>query len=123
MFFDFKNSFLYNCDMEIGKKELKNILTDQRKEYERHIGVVFESFTDQLKMIAESLSGTQKQLTVIRDMVAKNTENIEMIKIDIEFIKSDINEMKRELKRKVDIDEFQLLEKRVIFLERKLKHL
>ncbi len=32
--------------MEIDKKELKEILTSQRKEYERHIGAVVESFTE-----------------------------------------------------------------------------
>ncbi len=115
VFFDFENSFLYNDYMEINEKNLEKILVKQRKEYERHIGALAEDFTDQLKMIAESVSGIQQQLVVLREMVAKNTEDIEIIKIDIGL-------MKRELRRKVDIDEFELLEKRVIFLERKLKH-
>ena len=52
-------------------------------------------------------------------MVAKNTEDIEMMRLDIEVMKSDINEIKRELRRKVDIDEFEALEKRVLILEKK----
>ena len=45
-------------------------------------------------------------------MVAKNTEDIEIIKSDIQFIK-------QELKHKVDRDEFEALERRVMLLERR----
>ena len=47
-------------------------------------------------------------------MVAKNSEDIAIIKTDIAFIK-------QELKHKVDQDEFEALEKRVLFLESKIK--
>jgi hypothetical protein len=65
-------------------------------------------------------------------MVAKNTKDIEMIKLDMmalrfdmgamkkdmEIVKADIEIIKHSLKKKVDIDEFTALEKRVLILEK-----
>ena len=63
--------------------------------------------------IAESVMGIQEQLNALRDMVAKNTENIEIMKVGIHFIKQGLG-------YKVDKDEFNTLEKRVMLLESKL---
>jgi chromosome segregation ATPase len=125
------------------KKEFKEILIEQRKEYERHIGALREDFGDQTKMISESLSGTNKKLDSVVEMVAKNTEDIDVMKGSINLIQSDIKELKKDvgvlkedmsvvksdistikfdLKNKVDLDEFKTLEKRVLFLERKTSH-
>jgi len=122
--------------MELNEKKLKSILTDQRKEYQRfasqerkeyqrylhqerkeyqrYLGVLKEDFESQVKLIAESVIGIQKQLIAIRDMVIKNTEDIGIIRMDIGIIKSD-------LKEKVDRDEFEALGKRVAILEAKLQ--
>lgn len=98
--------------MELSEVKLKKILKEQRQEYQRYLGVVAEDFSDKLKLIAESAAGIQKQLIALRDMVARNTEDIEIIKMDIEA-------MKHLLKKKVDFDEFATLEKRVTLLERR----
>ena len=95
-------------------ENLEKILETQRKEYQGYLGVLSERFESQVKIVAESISDVQKQLISIREMVAQNTENIEIIKSDIQFIK-------QELKQKPDIDEFRSLEKRVMFLEKKLR--
>ena len=95
------------------EENIKNILEDYKEKTKRHFNIVAEDFVSQTKIIAESLSDIQKQLIGIREMIAKNTENIEIIKIDIQFIK-------QELKQKVDRDEFAVLEKRVSLLEAKL---
>lgn len=100
--------------MEINEKKLKEVLKKQREEYQRYLGVLAENFESQVKLIAESVSGIQEQLIAIRDMVAKNTEDIEMIKMDMSIIKSD-------LKEKVDRDEFIALERRLFLLERKMQ--
>ena len=73
-----------------------------------------ENFESQVKLIAESVSGIQEQLIAIRDMVAKNTEDIKIMKMDISIIKGS-------LKEKVDRDEFVALEKRLYLLEKKLQ--
>lgn len=64
----------------------------------RHFDVVSERIEDKIKTVSEQ--------------VAANTETLETIKLDIEFIKN-------ELKQKVSHDEFAALEKRVSMLEAK----
>ena len=88
---------------------------------ERYIGVLKEGFDSKVRLIAESVSGIQEQLIAIRDMVVKNTEDIEMIKIDMEAMKSDINIIKNDLKQKVNIEDFNALERRMILLEAKMR--
>jgi dynactin complex subunit len=115
--------------MEIDEKKLKEVLTEQREEYQRHLDVVVENFSDQIKLLAESLVSTREDLKgeissareelkgnieTIREMVAKNTEDITIIRSDIEVIK-------KNLRLKVDLEDFQALEKRVAVLESKIK--
>lgn len=100
--------------MEINEKKIKEILKEQREEYQRYLGVLKEDFESQTKLIAESLIGIQKQLISIKEMIVKNTEDIEIIKLDLYVIKND-------LKEKTGRDEFKILEKRVILLERKFQ--
>ncbi len=112
--------------MEINQESLKEILKEQREEYQRYLGVLKKNFDSKIQLIAESVSGIQAQLIAIRDMVVKNTEDIQMIKMDIEMmradieiIKTDIVVIKNGLKKKVDVEEFEVLERRVPILEAK----
>jgi len=66
------------------------------------------------KVVQETLDSHTQILDSHTQMIAKNTEDLEIIKTDIEFIKNS-------LKKKVDIDEFSVLEKRVALLERKFQ--
>lgn len=59
--------------MEINEAKLKIILTEQRDEYQRYLGVMTENFESQVKLIAELAGGVQEQLIGIKEMVAKNT--------------------------------------------------
>ena len=118
-----KNSRLHA--MELNEVRLKKILKTERQEYQRYLGIISEDFSDKLKLIAESVLGIQKQLIALRDMVAKNTEDIEIMKMDIEtmkrdgaIMKMDLTSIKHAIKKKVDEDEFAILEKRVTLLER-----
>lgn len=111
--------------MKLDVKTLKKILQEQREEFQRYTGVLAESFASQIKLSAESLSGLQEQLIAVRDMVAKNTENIEIMKIDtkttkedIEIIKTDIHVIKDGLTEKIGRIEFKALERRIELLER-----
>lgn len=96
--------------MEINEGTLREILAHEREEYQRYIGVLAEDFKSQSRLIAESLSGVQTQLIVIRDMVVRNTEDIELIKMELSVIRKD-------LKEKVGRDEFAVLEARIARLE------
>ena len=113
--------------MELTEKLLKDILGEQREEYQRYLGVLTKSFESQVKLIAESVSGIQDQLIALRDMVAKNTEDIEMIRAmvaknteDIEIMRIDLHIIKDDLKEKVDRLEFKSLERRVEIIEKRL---
>ena len=101
-------------NMELTEKRIKEILKKQREDYQRYLGVLAESFESQVKLIAESMLGIQTQLISIRDMVAKNTEDIELTRMDLHIIKND-------LKEKAARDEVKVLEKRVLLLEKKLQ--
>jgi len=105
--------------MELNEQKLQEVLTEQRKEYQIYLGTLAEDFQSQVKLIAESVSGIQQQLETLRDMVAQNTEDIETIKADMEVMKADLQLIKQNLKRKVDTEEFEGLEKRVLYLEKR----
>jgi len=116
--------------MEINEKKLKKELLDEIEEkFQRHVGILAEDFSAQLKGVADSVSGANKKLDSVMEMVAKNTEDVDVIKgsmnliqSDMDVMKSDISTIKFDLKNKVDLDEFKTLEKRVLFLERKMSH-
>jgi len=93
--------------------EFKKLLAEQTEEINRHSAILLEEFQSQLKIVAEvqieqgkKLDNHTHKLDSILEMVANNTENIEMIK--------------SMLKRKVDVEEFEALTRRVIVLEKKL---
>ncbi len=104
--------------MEIAKKELKKILAKQREEYQRdskkYLEVLLEDFGSKTKVIVEGQQDLRKRTANIEKEILQIKEDVELIKIDISFIK-------QELKHKVDQDEFEALEKRVMFLESKIK--
>ena len=68
--------------------------------------MLLEEFQHQLEVVAEVQISHSHKLDALLEMVANNTENIEI--------------MKSMLKRRVDIEEFEALTKRVMVLEKKL---
>jgi len=100
--------------MDIQEKKLEEILKNQREEYQRYLGVLAENFGSQLKLIVESLSGTQNQLVALREMVAKNTEDLEIMRMDLHILKDNLTE-------KISREEFKIIEKRIDLLEKKFQ--
>jgi hypothetical protein len=88
---------------KIGKKSEAEI--DKNIE----IGALLEDFNSKFDLVAEQTA----QIPHIKDKVNSLAENMEIVKMDLEFIKSSF-------KKKVDIDEFTVLERRVALVERKL---
>ena len=76
-------------------------------------GAVLDYFEDQVKILAEHILSTNKKLGTIENAVEVIKENMEIMKMDMEFIKYGF-------KKKVDIDEFAALEKRVSTIENRL---
>jgi len=92
---------------------LKSFIKKQSEETRRHFDIVAEDLRSDMKLLAESVGGIQEQLVILREMVAKNTEDIVMIKMNMEIIKNS-------LRKKVDFEEFEILTKRVALLESKI---
>ena len=86
--------------MEITENKLREILTEQRTEFQHVVGIFKENLESQIQLIGEQFGSM--------------LENIEIIKSDVQFIKSS-------LKKKVDYDEFDALVRRVSLLESKIK--
>lgn len=70
------------------------------------IGTLLEEFNSKFELVAEQTS----QIPQMNKKIDGLAEDMETIKTDLEFIKTI-------LKRKVDVDEFSALERRVISLE------
>jgi len=97
---------------------------------ERHFGVILENIDSKFDLLVEGHKNLDKKIDrveqnlgefrqetdfkfkILTEITAKNSENIEIMKSDIEFIKNSF-------KKKVDLEEFEALEKRVILLENK----
>ena len=87
------------------EKQIDAKLEEQTKEIERHQKMLLEEFDGRLKVVTEVVVDYTRKIDALMEMVAMNTETLE-------FIKS-------MLKRKVDLDEYERLEKRVSSLEKK----
>lgn len=97
-------------------KEIDQKLADQTKELQCGQKLLLEEFQHQLGVVAEGhgdlvkkLDNHTRILNATMEMVASNTENIEMIK--------------SMLKQKVDVEEFEHYTKRLISLEKKVRAL
>ena len=60
-------------------EEIKRHNKELEEDFKRQVNVLREDFDSQVKLLAESVSGIQEQLVAIRDMVVKNTKDIELI--------------------------------------------
>ncbi|KKS45125.1 hypothetical protein A3I25_01470 [Candidatus Nomurabacteria bacterium RIFCSPLOWO2_02_FULL_42_17] len=87
----------------------------------RYLGVLQEYYRENLKTIRDGfevvnikLDSNSKKLDSHTEMIASLMENIEIIKMDIAFLKG-------ALKQKVDYDEFRVLERRLSLVESKLR--
>lgn len=85
----------------------------------RRLGVLIEHMDDKIGLVSEQYGDINKKLDLQVKILNSHTEMIGSMKVDVEIIKSDIEFIKRDLKKKVDIDEFSALERRVAALEKR----
>lgn len=90
---------------------------DTPKEF-RHLGVMIESTNDNVKLIAEQFGDIKETLNEHTETLNMHTEMIGHLATDMTIIKDDIEFIKGSLKKKVDVDEFSALERRVSTLEK-----
>lgn len=113
--------------MDINEQSLKNIFGEQREEFQKHVdktmgeqreefqrylGILKEDFDSKVTLIAEQYTSIKETLASHTEMIGSTKEDIEIMKVDIAFIKGG-------LKKKVDAEEFEMLENRVALLEAK----
>ena len=77
----------------------------------RRLGVMIEHVDDKVSLVAEQHGDIKKTLHSHSEMIAKILINLGIVKEDVEFIKHGF-------KKKVDVDEFAALERRVTLLEK-----
>lgn len=100
--------------MDITENTLKEILTEQRVEFQHVVGIFKEDLESKISLIAEQhkeIKSTQRTQT---EMIGSLMEDVQIIKSDVQFVKGG-------LKRKVDYDDFDALTKRVALLEAKVR--
>ena len=119
-------------------EEVKRHISVLKKDFDRTVQTVAEQYNSidekldshgkkldshgkRLDSIDEKLDSHGKRLDSIDEKLDSHTEMIDGIKEDITVIKMDTEFVKNSLKKKVDAEEFEILEKRVGFLESKLK--
>ncbi len=100
--------------MEINDKKLKEILKEQSDDFKRHVDTLAEDFHSQVKLISEQYGSIKETLDSHTEMIGSMKEDMSIVKTDMEFVKNS-------LKRKVDLEEFAVLERRVSALESKVR--
>lgn len=91
-------------------QDIDEILKKYNEDVKRHMDVLKEDFSSQVKAIGEQYDSIMAKLNSHDARFMAIEKNIEIMKVDISFIKTS-------LKQKADLEEFQALEKRVAILE------
>jgi len=107
--------------MEITENRLKEILSEQRQEFQHFMGIMKEDTDSKFQLIIEQFQGIQNTLSSHTEKLNSHDQMLGALMEDVSIIKSDVQFLKRELKSKVDYDEFNTLVKRVSLLETKAR--
>lgn len=108
-----RNGFQRHVDTQMTKqreefqRHVDTQTVKQREEFQRFLGIMKEDFDSKVELIGE-------QYGSIKEMMGSLADDMQIVKTDIEF-------MKGMLRKKVDYEEFQTLEKRVAVLEAKAR--
>jgi len=77
-----------------------------------------EHMDDKISLVAEQYGDIKKDYGDIKMTLDDHTEMIAKLTVNTEIVKTDVEFIKNSLKKKVDIDEFAALERRVALLEK-----
>ncbi len=99
---------------ELGKfsDDIKRHFDAKTEESKRHFDVVAEAQDDKWKLVAEQYGGINTKLDAVVEQVAGLTIDMGIVKQQLQIINSG-------LKRKVEAEEFEALERRVASLEKR----
>ncbi len=82
------------------------------------VGVILEGIRSDFKIFGETLLDVKKKGDATFEAVGELKEDVAVLKEDMIFVKGELGLIRNELKEKVSRDEFALLEKRVLSLEK-----
>jgi DNA-binding ferritin-like protein len=72
------------------EKKIKRILEEYKKETKRHFDVVAEKIEDKIALLAEQVAANTEKLKEHDKRFDKIEDTLEVIKLDIEFIKNEL---------------------------------
>ncbi len=105
-------------------KQTKKSKTKEKKETGirdeiRGLGVMIEHVGGKVSLVAEQYGDIKKDIGGIKKTLNEHTEMIGKIMVNSAITKEDIEFIKNSLKKKIDVEEFAALERRVTLLERR----
>lgn len=101
--------------------DIRQFIKEQNEETMRHFDVVAENLENKMDAVAEQVRTNTEKTTKIQEKLTEHDQKFDSINDALLVVKVDLEFIKRELKRKVDYDEFSALAKRVATLEFKAK--
>ena len=102
--------------LSIQVKKKKSMENDDLKSGIHHLGVIVEHIDDK---VSKDINDIKNTLNSHTEILNSHTEMIGRLNIDVTIIKEDVEFIKSSLKKKIDIDEFAALERRVALLEKR----
>lgn len=80
---------------------------------------LFESLRSDIRVVAESFTGLRSKIDALFEMVARNSEDIEMIKLHLQIVQRDIAQINtRDPEEKHEVE---MIQKRLGLLEKKFR--
>ena len=101
------------------KRYIAGLVKKSDAEIKRYTGALSEEFKGQVRVIAEQHLDLKKDITDVKKTLDSHTEMIGKLAVDMEIVKTNVETIKGDLKKKVDYDEFLKLERRVSAIEAK----
>lgn len=109
-------------------KQFKKLLREQSQETARHQKMLLEEFSKRTQVIAEmqicqgkKVEKISEKLDATFELAGNMSERLTRVDERFSGVENDVRFIRNNLSHKVDHEEFESLEKRVIFLERKIR--
>lgn len=100
--------------------KIKKVKKNNHNQESRHFGVVLEDINSKIDLLVGGHQGLEVRLSRVEDKLNSHTQMIGHLAENVEIIKADVASIKVSLRKKIDAEEFMILEKRVALLERKV---
>lgn len=86
-------------------------------ETQNHLVVILEDMRSKFRVFGEGLSGLREE---VKDGFAQTDKRLCQIEEKLERVETDVRIIKNQIKVKVDLEEFKLLENRLVIVEKRL---